>query len=385
MRAGMRLQEDPNQKDISLGEIRLHNEISKNIGVNNFKLSVDLLGDMASDNPTDTNLRKGTGLVDLRELNYSTTPFSFMDIKIGRQILTWGTGDLIFINDLFPKDWQAFFIGRDLTYLKAPSDAIKTSFYTPYININIVYTPLFNEDRHIDGSKNSYYSPLYRKQVGRKTSFDKEENEKGELAVRLEKKIKSYEYALYGYRGFWKSPMGFTSNGKYYNPELNVYGASIRGPLWGGVFNTEIGYYDSAEDKDGTSPVVPNDEFRALVGYEHELMKDTTGSIQYYVEHMMDYDKYLSTLGGVKRDESRHMVTAKVRRDMLKQTLALTAMVFYSPTDQDGHGRLNLDYKLTDDTKVFAGSNIFFGKEPTTFWGQFENNTNVFAGVTINF
>ena len=36
-----------------------------------------------------------------------------IDIKAGRQILTWGTGDLIFINDLFAKDYRSFFTGRD--------------------------------------------------------------------------------------------------------------------------------------------------------------------------------------------------------------------------------------------------------------------------------
>ncbi|MFW6031595.1 MAG: hypothetical protein ACOC9T_03300, partial [Myxococcota bacterium] len=32
-----------------------------------------------------------------------------------------GTGDLVFLNDLFPKDWRSFLLGRDLDYLKAPS------------------------------------------------------------------------------------------------------------------------------------------------------------------------------------------------------------------------------------------------------------------------
>ena len=36
-----------------------------------------------------------------------------IDLKVGRQILTWGTGDLLFINDLFPKDWNSFLLGRD--------------------------------------------------------------------------------------------------------------------------------------------------------------------------------------------------------------------------------------------------------------------------------
>ena len=63
----------------------------------------------------------------LRELS-AVASFNAIDIKAGRQILTWGTGDYLFINDLFPKDWQSFFAGRDDEYLKAASDAIKISY-----------------------------------------------------------------------------------------------------------------------------------------------------------------------------------------------------------------------------------------------------------------
>ena len=51
-----------------------------------------------------------------------------VDFKVGRQILTWGTGDLVFINDVFAKDYQSFFIGRQDQYLKAPQTALRTEW-----------------------------------------------------------------------------------------------------------------------------------------------------------------------------------------------------------------------------------------------------------------
>ena len=50
-------------------------------------------------------------------------------------------GDLLFINDLFPKDWVSFFVGRDDEYLKAPSDSLKASFFNELFNLDFVYTP----------------------------------------------------------------------------------------------------------------------------------------------------------------------------------------------------------------------------------------------------
>ncbi len=43
--------------------------------------------------------------IDIREA-YITLGFESIDLKFGRQITTWGTGDLLFINDLFPKNWE---------------------------------------------------------------------------------------------------------------------------------------------------------------------------------------------------------------------------------------------------------------------------------------
>ena len=64
-------------------------------------------GDLLSDEYKET-LR-----YQIREANGLVSPLSWMDVKLGRQILTWGTGDYLFINDVFPKDYESFFIGRD--------------------------------------------------------------------------------------------------------------------------------------------------------------------------------------------------------------------------------------------------------------------------------
>ena len=73
----------------------------------------------------DSYLEKFDG--DLRDLTLSFSLGSNLDMKLGRQVLTWGTGDLVFLNDLFPKDWVSFFAGREDEYLKAPSNAVRAT------------------------------------------------------------------------------------------------------------------------------------------------------------------------------------------------------------------------------------------------------------------
>ena len=44
--------------------------------------------------------------LDVRDLTLSLSPGSSTDLRLGRQVQTWGTGDLLFLNDLFPKDFD---------------------------------------------------------------------------------------------------------------------------------------------------------------------------------------------------------------------------------------------------------------------------------------
>ena len=282
LRGGTRLQEDDYQRDTSLLEGRLQLDYNHQFDA----VTLQLRGDLVADEVTageSVDLETGAGVVDLREANLLFSPTYTMDVKIGRQILTWGTGDLLFINDLFPKDWQSFFTGRDEEYLKAPSDAVLVSLFPEWATIDLALTPRFDSDRYLSGQRLSYWNPNLGRIAGRDAEIDADQPddwfEDFELAARLSKNIEGYELALYGYRGFWKSPVGFNSaSGRVASPRLNSYGVSLRGSLQGGIFNLETGYYDSRADRAGDNPLQPNSEMRYLLGYEREVAKELTAS-----------------------------------------------------------------------------------------------------------
>ncbi|PHR26014.1 MAG: hypothetical protein COA36_13265 [Desulfotalea sp.] len=222
-RAGVRTTNDPEQKNISVLDSRLQLEIYTYTDWVELKYKGAVWGDGVTEK----------GEYETREIWFFLRPYEFLDVKIGRQVLTWGTGDLVFINDLFPKDWQSYFIGRDKEYLKAPSDAAKMSFFTNLGNIDLVYTPQFDADRYITGEYISYWSEAEQRIVGQndKVFVDKPDDwfQDEEIALRLYKNISNYEIAFYGYFGFWKQPSSQTESGRATFSKLNVYGASIRG------------------------------------------------------------------------------------------------------------------------------------------------------------
>lgn len=390
LRAGVRTQSDPLQDDESLKEARGQLALDKEIGLFQFSTKTDFLYDGVYDDD-DIDLNKGTGPIDLREASVAFSPSEYLDIKAGRQTLTWGTGNQLFINDLFPKDWQSFFSGRDMEYLKAPSDAVKASLFTELFNVDLVYTPEFDPDRSINGTRNSYYNPMTGTPSGKTnpiTPLERDEAfDEDEVAIRMYNNIGSLEVALYGYDGFWKGPEAQNSLGQYYHPRLQVYGGSIRTPFLSGIANAEYGYYNSKDDSSGSNPQIRNSEHRYLVGYEQELAKNLTGSLQYYEEVMSDFEEYKKNLptGSKKKDKKRSMVTIGLTKQLMNQNLTLDLFSFYSPTDKDGHIRFRTSYKFTDRLKGEIGTNQFFGEQSNTFWGQFEKSSNVFVALRYSF
>jgi hypothetical protein len=384
-RLGPRLHSDPVQsEDITVGEARLQLETEKYWP--SLKTQLDATTDVLADGVAEE------ADLDLRRLRLTWTPLPSVDIRAGRQVLSWGTGDQLFINDLFPKDWQSFLIGRDIEYLKAPGNAVRLGWFNALLNLNLVYTPRFDPDRFISGERLSYYNPQLGRIAGAENELNVQEPddwfEDDEWAARIYRTVGSFTVAAYGYTGYWKSPGGTDPvSGKSLFPELNVVGASLQGPIGPGIANIEAGYYDSEEDRDGTDPFIKNSELRFLIGYEQELAHELTGSVQYYLEHMQDYDEYRQALprGMRPRDEDRQLLTLRLTKLLLNQDLRLSLFVFYSPTDQDAYLRPRASYELTDSWTVEAGGNIFRGQHEQTFFGQFEDNSNVYAAVRYSF
>jgi hypothetical protein len=148
-----------------------------------------------------------------------------------------------------------------------------------------------------------------------------------------------------------------------------------------------VGYYDSLDDQSGTLNTVRNSEARFLAGFEREVGRDLTGSIQYYLEYMQDYTGYEENLtpGSRKNDAYRHLFTVRFTKLLMNQSLRLSLFAYLSPSDEDVYFRPKAHYKLTDHWALEAGANIFSGSDDHTFFGQFDHNTNIYASVRFSF
>src|SRR3990167_1137277 len=116
-------------------------------GIFAVKAKLDFFHDAAAESKWDTTLREA----------YFTLSGGMADAKAGRQIITWGLGDLVFINDIFPKDWTAFIIGRPIEYLKKGIDGVKLGLYSNAVNGELVMIPVFEADTLPDSKRLIFY------------------------------------------------------------------------------------------------------------------------------------------------------------------------------------------------------------------------------------
>lgn len=330
---------------------------------------------------------------DLRESFLTLTPLNAVDAKIGRQILTWGTGDYLFINDVFPKNYESFFMGRDDEYLKKPSDAVKLSFFPKVANVDFVAIPFFEPNTIAKGDRLSFYDSFQQGIAGRESDRDLLEPPRqlsnSEYALRIYQNVGSNELAFYFSHGFDKNPRSYKNEAAhqlYYEP-LDTYGASIRGPFASGIGNAEVGYLNSRDDSDGTNRLVENSFFKAMCGYSRDFRDDWKIGFQYLYEQKLDYGNYLDSLmtGDQVYDEYRHVLTQRVTKLFKSQTVTVSLFNFYSPSDKDGYVRPSVSYDFTDQWRLTFGANIPWGEDDYTEFGQMKRDKNIYFRARYSF
>ncbi|MHB8481317.1 MAG: hypothetical protein ACYDBV_01065 [Nitrospiria bacterium] len=370
----------PEGGDFLLGDERVQLALSQAEGRARLFSKLDLFHDAVADK-SDLEIRESY-------LDYGTGDIS---IRVGRQIMTWGVGDLIFINDLFPKDYGAFFSGRPLEYLKVGSDAAKLDLSSDLLSAELVVIPFFEADRLPSSQRFFLFDPfaaLPHISVTPQAGF-----ENTELALRLYRNVRGFDAALYAYKGFFGSPGVRPDNPTLptqvtlFYPRLAVYGASVQGNALGGVVSLEAGYDDSLDDRSGSDPAIPNSMLKYLLGYQRQIWTDFTAGFQYYGEYMQDYGTYLETLpsGFPPRDQLRQLLTVRLTQLLRYQTLRLSFFGFYSPTDEDYALMPEVRYNFTDALWGSVGANIFGGKKETTFFGQLAPNNNIYGMMRYEF
>jgi len=309
----------------------------------------------AADNVLSGDVRTLALKFDLADLGTDSALLNSLGLKVGRQSLSWGVGDFVFINDLFAKNWQAFFDGSDIQYLKQPNDALKLSYYGNTVGLDVVYLPQSNSDILIVMPPQAIRSPSG-----------------GTTNARLYFSDQQTDFALYASDGVSSSPV--MRNGQMRYAKRRSLGASAVMPLASGLLKFELGRY---WDEFVTNHSIENDKAsqrRYLIAYEFELRPRLTLTLQAYQEN--DVDDFAM--------DDRQLVTAQFSYLSQDSLWNSQLMSFYSPNHHDNYLRLTSTYRHNDHLSLTFGANTLAG-EPQSFFGRLSTYDNAYLRVTYYF
>ncbi|MBI3911348.1 MAG: hypothetical protein HY320_10505 [Armatimonadetes bacterium] len=319
--------------------------------------------------------------VDLRE-GYLTWHGRSLDLRIGKQIITWGVGDLIFLTDLFPKDWVSFITGAPIEYLKKGSTAVKANYYLDDWSLEAIFIPTFQRDTFPIGEKLTHFVPFPEATASRLV-LPPRTLANAELALRASRMIGGYSTSLYLFRGtdpmpsFHFDPATTTVTVRPHR--LNMVGASAQGDLRGTLLSGEFAYYDT-EDSAGTDPEIANPSLNLLLAAERVLRDKRTASVQLFFGDMLHHGRYEASLptGFPRQRQLRKTVTLRLRDSLRRDTFRPTVFLLYNLDDQDFFVKAEYEQDLTPGTWYALGVNLFGGKFRHTLYGQFRGNENIY-------
>jgi len=340
-----------------------------------FLARFDLFRDAAVD---DTRLVARELFVDLTSEQASA--------RLGRQVITWGVGDLLFINDTFPKDWVAFFTGQPMQYLKLGSDALKLNAFPGPANLELVIAG-FRPD-NIPTSRRFVFADPLPAGLQRRTQEPGNNSGEGEISGRVSAYLANWELTGYVSRTHYRNPAWRVTDSEIAAtyPRLNTAGASLTGQIGKGVVSLEAGYYDSPQDRDGRDPSVENSQFRGLVGYSRQLWEDATLGLQLYGEWMRDYAAYRETLPASfpLKDRLRKVATVRFTQYFAHQTVTFNLFTFVGLSEKDRYVIPSLRYAFSDNLWAEIGANLFRGRRNGMF-GSMQDNGNVYLTARYAF
>jgi hypothetical protein len=191
---------NPDGGDFKWAEERLQIKLDASTGPMRLFLKTDVLYDHV-DEIDGVELKEG--FVDFTAEKWDT--------RTGRQVITWGLGDLIFINDIFPKDYEAFFSGRPLEYLKKGVDGVKIGMYPSFVSAELIVIPFFEPNNFPDSKRFHMFDPM-PSVTNRKKEEPSTKIDNTEIALRIYRDVAGFDGSVYFYRGFFRQPSMLPDN-----------------------------------------------------------------------------------------------------------------------------------------------------------------------------
>lgn len=346
---------------------------------------------------------------DFYEIYWDHT-FNYMDLRLGRQIVTWGRCDEIIPLDVVnPQDLRRFFLPlreeRKLPVWMAHSNL----YLGDAVTFSALWVPFFEANKIADHDPRWDIRPAQPDSItiqgvtiplegGVNTSIKEPDDDSDDslrngqfgfkLTTQTDKSIFDLVY-YYGWdqMGSLDKRISFSQNGVV----LNIRKKHFRDSMAGVSFSTLLGdfvlrgeaayhwekYFDII-DIDDEDALAPKDFLDSCLGLEYRR------GDQWYINFLVQYKKIMDFDSTLVQRKSETILFGIIDKFWARKTFQIRLLYYYNLDDGDSRFNPQLSYELADGLRATLGAEIITG-EADTDWGQFEDNDLIYLKFKYSF
>ena len=329
---------------------------------------------------------RGSGLSIYPVEAYLDLYFSWMDIRLGKQFIFWGTTDWINPTDNI-NPWDYLNISSEIEDYRIPIWAARANVYWGAWTLELVWAPEFQPHQISDPPN-----------IIIQTSPPPLQADNAQVGARISSQLWNVNYSLSYFKGFdkWPTYVPVVSIDLYPPGLLKEYlpityvGADFVTTFGKWAFKGE-GAYALTQDRDGTDPNIRNPQLQYVLGIDFYATDRLTLNGQFVQTRRFKYNRLQEVASAQMMGRDPRSIPYGVENSASAR-LQWTPMDFftvqlitvYNFRNRDYFLLPILHYQLTDGVAIYGGATFFEGPEYSIF-GQSKPYSRAFVEVKYSF
>ena len=327
---------------------------------------------------------------ELREIYLEGSPFGNLDIKLGKQIVSWGVANSLRVVDVLnPTDDREFGM-TDLEDIRLPIAMTKLDYYLGNLKLEAVAV------HQIEFNKSAPFGSDFNPSTQKINEVIPESSaENTEYGLALIGTFSGWDASLHWAQYFDDTPhfkitkvtiipgVGAVPTLEQRHSRLTMGGATLSIPSGNFLWKAEAAKLQGMEFALVTDKTFSRTD--VLVGSEYSGWSDTSLTLEFGVQHLNDFDVKLEESPDSQL-EDRIATTVSFMQDYINQTLhlSLVGMMIGKSGEDGGVNRASLEYDVVDDFSVTGGVMLYQPGENAYFQSLNEND-RIFFEVRYSF
>jgi len=327
---------------------------------------------------------------ELREIYLEGSPFGNLDIKLGKQIVSWGVANSLRVVDVLnPTDDREFGM-TDLEDIRLPINMTKLDYYIGDLKLEAV----------------AVHEIKFNKSAPFGSDFNPSTQKLNEVIPESSAENTEYGLALIGTFSGWDASLhwaqyfddtahfkitkvtfipgvGVVPTLEQRHSRLTMGGVTLSIPFGNFLWKAEAAKLQGMEFALVTDKTFARTD--VLVGSEYSGWSDTSLTLEFGVQHLNDFDVKLEESPDSQL-EDRIATTVSFMQDYINQTLhlSLVGMMIGKSGEDGGVNRASLEYDVVDDFSVTGGVMLYQPGE-NAYFKSLNENDRIFFEVRYSF